>query len=76
MSDWVNVKRQLPPQGVKIKIKAQYHDDQFVETECVFKLYDIDERTEAYGWSMKKEDQERYGTLKPTHWMPLEESVL
>ena len=73
MKDWINLNKQLPPQGKKIKIKAQYNDDQFVEAEAIFKIYDIDERTEAYGWLLGKDEQEKYGTLRPTHWMPLSE---
>ena len=70
MSEWISLNKQLPPQNINIKIKAQYHDDQYVEAEAVFKIYYVDKYTEAWGWSLKKEDQEKYGTLKPTHWIP------
>ena len=74
MSNWISVKDKLPPQGIKIRIKAQYHDDEPREAEAFFKIYDIDEYTEAYGWTLSNEDQKKYGTLKPTHWMPLPEA--
>ena len=72
MMNWISIKDELPPQGIKIKIKAQY-EDCCVEAEAVFKIYDIDEETEAWGWSLSQEDLDRYGTLRPTHWMPLPE---
>lgn len=66
--DWINIKKKLPPIGKTIKIKAQYHDDQFVEADCVFTIRDIDEHYEAWVWTLSDEEQKKYGTLRPTHW--------
>lgn len=68
--EWVSVKDRLPPQGIKIKIKAEYEHN-ICEATAIFKIYDIDERNEAWGWSIDKKDSDKYGTLRPTHWMPL-----
>lgn len=74
MTRWISIKNQLPPQGVKIKIKAQYHDDVFVCAKAIFTIYDVDESTEAWGWAMSKEVIEKYGNLRPTHWATLPEA--
>ncbi len=70
--EWISVKDQLPPQGIKIKIKADYPGS-FVEAECIFKIYNIDKDTEAWGWTLNKDSAVKYGTLRPTHWMLLPE---
>lgn len=69
--EWISVKKQLPPEGIPIRIKAQYHDDISVEAECIFSRCDIDEYTEAWKWTMNIENCEKYGTIRLTHWMPL-----
>jgi hypothetical protein len=68
--EWISVKDRLPPQGVNIKIKADYGND-IVEANCVFKIYDIDENNEAWSWTINEQDFNKYGTLRPTHWMSL-----
>lgn len=71
--EWININYQAPPENKIIKIKAQYNDDRFVEAICTLKIIDVDEHNEAWHWCFSKEEQEKYGTLKPTHWMPLPE---
>jgi hypothetical protein len=66
--NWISVKEELPPQEIKIKIKAQYSDAEIIEAEAIFKIYDIDEFTEAWAWNLSAEQAKKYGTLKPTHW--------
>lgn len=68
MSEWISVKDRLPPQGIKIKIKAQYQDHEVVEANCIFKIMDIDEFNEAWRWIFDPGEQQKYGTLRPTHW--------
>jgi len=65
MSMWIDIKDQLPPQGEKIKIKTYNKMDEIVEIDATFTIYDIDEYTEAYGWSIGKEHDI---IAKPTHW--------
>ncbi len=67
--EWISIHERMPPQGIEIRIKAESGND-VVETQAVFKIYDIDEKNEAFAWYIKKEDAEKYGTVKPTHWMP------
>lgn len=71
--EWINVNLKLPPIGKLIKIKAQYNDDESVEALCIFTIKDIDENYEAWCWTLSDEEQKKYGTLRPTHWMPLPE---
>jgi hypothetical protein len=68
---WISVKDRIPSSGQRVRIKAHY--DEIFEAVATFNLYDIDEEMEVWGWNLSKEDLERYGTLRPTHWMPLPE---
>lgn len=63
---WISIKDRLPPQGIKIKIMTND-----IEAEAIFKIHDIDEYTESWGWTLTKEMGEKFGTLRPTYWMPL-----
>lgn len=75
MSKWISIKKQIPPQREKIKIRAQYHDHETFEAVGEFSIVDIDEFTEAWKWILSDEEQKKYGTLRPTHWMPLPEPL-
>jgi len=67
--EWISVKDKLPPHSEKIRIKAEYNGKS-IEAEAIFNIYDIDEDTEAWAWTLIPGCSENYGTLKPTHWMP------
>lgn len=69
--EWISIKEKVPSSGTKVRIKAHYDEDGIVEADAIFTIYDIDGETEAWGWKMSEEESKVYGTLRPTHWMPL-----
>lgn len=71
--NWISVEERLPPEGIRIKIKAHYKQKNIPEAVAIFYVEEIDEHTEAWKWVLDKSNQEAYGTLRPTHWMPLPE---
>ncbi len=71
MSEWIPIKQKMPPIGILIEIKADY-DDECHQGRAIYNLHDIDERTEAYAWTIK----EGYDcTYRPTHWRHIDHIV-
>lgn len=69
MSEWISIKDSIPQSGQKVLIKIFDKNDNEIEVDAIFTLYDIDETTEAWGWNIGKRTDL---TARPSHWKPYE----
>lgn len=67
---WISVEDKRPLNNQKVIVRVWSNNlEKDVEIEATFRLYDIDDKTEAWGWNIGKRDDV---TARPTHWRPNE----